>query len=50
MSLLGVFSQKFNTKIEYDAAIMRITNQPGLQPYVKEDVREGWAYGEDLRR
>lgn len=48
MSLLGVFAQRFNTKIEYDAATMKVTNQPGLQAYIKEEVRDGWAYGENL--
>ena len=27
---------------------MQITNRPELNQYLKEPVREGWSYGEDL--
>jgi predicted dehydrogenase len=46
--LLGVLAQRFNTRIEWDAASGRITNHPELNAFVKEPVREGWSYGEDL--
>jgi predicted dehydrogenase len=46
--LLGVLAQRFNTRIEWDANAGRITNQPELNAFVKEPVREGWSFGEDL--
>jgi len=46
--LLGVLAQRFNTRIEWDAKAGRITNRPDLNAFVKEPVREGWEYGEDL--
>ncbi|SIT11615.1 Predicted dehydrogenase [Zobellia uliginosa] len=48
VALLGALAQRFNTKIEYDAATMKISNQPALNAYVKEEVRAGWSYGENL--
>jgi hypothetical protein len=45
---LGVIAQRFNTRIEWDAVNMRITNQPELNTFVKEPVREGWSYGASL--
>jgi predicted dehydrogenase len=48
--LLGVLAQRFGTRIEWDAAAGRITNHPELNAFVKEPVREGWSYGEDLWR
>ncbi|XZE32241.1 Gfo/Idh/MocA family protein [Pirellulaceae bacterium SH501] len=46
--LLGVLAQRFNTRIEWDAESATITNHPELNAFVKEPVREGWSYGEDL--
>ena len=46
--LLGVLAQRFNTRIEWDATAGRITNHPELSAFVREPVREGWNYGEDL--
>jgi predicted dehydrogenase len=46
--LLGVLAQRFNTRIEWDAAAGRITNQPELNAFVKEPARAGWQAGEDL--
>lgn len=48
MSLTGVLAQRFNTRIEYDAANMKVTNHPEMDAYIKEPMREGFAYGEDL--
>ena len=48
--LLGVLAQRFNTRIEWDAKAGRITNHPELNAFVKEPVRQGWEYGEDLWR
>jgi hypothetical protein len=46
--LLGVLAQRFNTRIEWDAAAGKITNHPELNAFVKEPAREGWAMGEEL--
>lgn len=48
MSLTGVLAQRFNTRIEYDAKAMKVTNHPELDAYIKEPMREGFSYGEDL--
>ena len=48
--LLGVLAQRFNTRIEWDAKEGRITNHPELNAFVKEPVRAGWEYGENLWR
>jgi hypothetical protein len=48
LALVGVLSQRFGGKIEYDEANMRITNRPELNAYIKEPVRKGWEYGEGL--
>jgi hypothetical protein len=48
MSLIGVLAQRFNTRIEYDAENMRVTNHEGMERYIKEPVRDGWNYGEEV--
>ena len=48
MALVGVLAQRFDKRIEFDAENMKITNHPELNQYVKEPVRPGWEYGEDL--
>jgi predicted dehydrogenase len=48
MSLIGVLAQRFNTRIEYDAENMRVTNHEGMERYIKEPVRKGWNYGEEV--
>ena len=48
MALLGVMAQHLNTRIEYDEENMKVTNHPDYDVYVKEPVREGWSYGEEL--
>ena len=48
MVMVGVIAQRFATRIEYDGEKMQITNQPELNAFVKEPVREGWSFGEDL--
>lgn len=48
IDLLGVMAQRFGGRIEWDAANMKITNRPELNAYLKEPVRKGWEYGEDL--
>ena len=46
--LLGVLAQRFNTRIEWDAKAGRISNHPELNAFIKEPVRKGWEYGENL--
>ncbi|MEM7262335.1 MAG: Gfo/Idh/MocA family oxidoreductase [Planctomycetota bacterium] len=46
--LLGVLAQRFHTRIEWDAERGQITNQPELNAFIKEPVREGWQFGESL--
>jgi predicted dehydrogenase len=48
MILLGVLAQRFNKRIEWDAENMTITNHPELNAFVKETVRNGWEYGEEV--
>ncbi|MBN2325808.1 MAG: Gfo/Idh/MocA family oxidoreductase [Candidatus Omnitrophica bacterium] len=48
MTLLGVLVQRFNKRIEYDAANMKIVNDPMLDAFIKEPVREGWSFGEEV--
>ena len=48
MALIGVLAQRFAAKIEYDGKNMKITNRPDIDAFVKEPVRDGWSYGEDL--
>jgi predicted dehydrogenase len=46
--LLGGLAIRSGKRIEYDAKNMRITNHPELNRFIKEPVRKGWSYGEDL--
>lgn len=48
MAAIGVMAQRFNTLIEYDAANMKVTNHPEFDVFIKEPVREGWSFGENL--
>jgi hypothetical protein len=48
MALIGVLAQRFDTRIEYDAANMKVSNHPELDAYIKEPARKGWEYGENL--
>ncbi len=48
MASIGVMAQRFNTRIEYDAENMKVTNHPEFDIYIKEPVRQGWEYGEGL--
>jgi predicted dehydrogenase len=47
MSLIGVLAQRMNTRIEYDAENMKVTNHPEFDVYIKEPVRSGWEFGEE---
>jgi len=46
--LLGALAARFGGRIEWEAKTMQITNRPELNQYLKDPVREGWSYGEDL--
>ena len=46
--LLGGLAIRSGKRIEYDTENMRITNHPELNKFIKEPVRKGWNYGEDL--
>lgn len=48
MILVGVLAQRFATHLEYDAQNMKLTNRPDLDVYLKEPVRDGWSFGENL--
>ena len=48
LNAVGILAQRFNTRIEYDATNMKVKNHPELDKYIKEPVRKGWEYGEDL--
>jgi predicted dehydrogenase len=48
MVAVGVLAQRFATKVEYDAQNMKITNRPDINAYIKEPVRKGWEYGDNL--
>lgn len=48
MALVGVIAQRFGGKIKFDSDKMKITNRKELNKYIKEPVREGWSYGENL--
>ena len=48
MAAVGVLSQRFNTRIEYDDKNMKVTNHPEMDRYIKEPVRQGWSYGEEV--
>lgn len=46
--LLGTLAIRQGHRIEWDAEKMEITNVPGLSHLIKEPVRKGWSYGENL--
>ena len=48
MALTGVLAQRFNTRIEYDAQNMKVTNHPELDAFIREPARKGFSYGENL--
>jgi predicted dehydrogenase len=48
MVLVGVLAQRFASKLEYDAKNMKVLNRPDLDAYIKEPVRRGWEFGENL--
>ena len=41
--LLGIVSLRAGGKIHYDAANMKVTNEPEADQYVQHTYRQGWA-------
>jgi predicted dehydrogenase len=48
MVLLGALAQRTGRTLNWDAEAMQVEGQPELAPLIKEPVRDGWQYGEDL--
>jgi hypothetical protein len=48
MIQVGVLAQRFGGKFEYDSKKMKAIGRPELDAYIKEPVRKGWSYGENL--
>ena len=48
LNAVGILAQRLNTRIDYDAVNMKVTNHPEFDQFIKEPVREGWSYGEEL--
>ena len=46
MALIGVLSQRFGGRIDYDSKKMEITNRPELNRFLKEEARDGWKVSE----
>ena len=45
---IGVLAIRSGKTIEWDAAAMKVKNAPEFDTWIKEPVRDGWSYGEDL--
>ena len=41
--LLGVVSLRAGTKIHYDGANMRVTNNAAANDFLKREYRQGWS-------
>jgi predicted dehydrogenase len=48
MAQVGVLAQRFGGTINYDAKNMKAVGRPELDIYIKEPVRKGWEYGENI--
>jgi len=46
--LLGALAQRTGKTIDWDAKNMKVKGQPELDTLIKEPVRDGWAFGENL--
>jgi hypothetical protein len=46
--LLGALAQRTGKTIDWDAKNMKVKGQPELDAIIKEPVRTGWAFGENL--
>ncbi len=47
-ALVGVMAQRTGRDIDWDAANMRVTNHPDFERYVREPVRWGWSFGDEV--
>ncbi|HCN75872.1 MAG TPA: hypothetical protein DIT13_01600 [Verrucomicrobiales bacterium] len=45
---VGVLAIRAGKSIEWDAPGMRVKDAPEFDAWIKEPVRDGWSYGEDL--
>ena len=41
--LLGIASLRANSKLHYDAAAMRVTNNPAADQFLTREYRHGWS-------
>ncbi len=41
--LLGIVSLRANSKLHYDAATMRVTNNVAANDFLTREYRAGWA-------
>ncbi|MBT3483323.1 MAG: Gfo/Idh/MocA family oxidoreductase [Opitutales bacterium] len=48
MVLLGALAQRSGKTIEWDAKNMKVKGHPEFDTWIKEPVRKGWEYGEDI--
>jgi len=48
MAQVGVLAQRFGGTINYDAENMKAVGRPELDAYIREPMRKGWVYGENL--
>lgn len=48
MAQVGVLAQRFGGTINYDAENMKAVGRPELDAYIKEPMRKGWVYGENI--
>jgi predicted dehydrogenase len=46
--LLGGLAIRTGKRIEWDAENMQVTNHSELNTYIREPVRKGWEYGENI--
>jgi predicted dehydrogenase len=49
MAQIGVLAQRFGGTINYDAKNIKALGRPELDAYIKEPVREGWYYGNNIK-
>ena len=45
---VGSLAIRSGKTLEWDAATMKVKNAPAFDAWIKEPVRDGWSYGEDL--
>ena len=49
MVQVGILAQRFGGTVNYDAKNMKAIGRPELDAHIKEPVREGWAYGNNIK-